>query len=331
MVQSSLSPLSLKLVPMQLATGLPDTAHLAPTSLLLLPDQASSLVLQLKNQSAQPMRVEVQMDGDCPMTWYRLGLEGQDILPHQQMDAVLYFRVPKDFFESPQAIAGKATLRLDYRLQISVAYTATDAPLKALAPVTVNLHVRPVARLLQYLPRVYQEVDFISRLVQIFDQGLTPIVESHQQLWAYLDPLTAPVALLPFLAHWVGWPFDAHAEVRQQRYLIRHAMEIYRWRGTRRGLRLLLHLYTGLPLDDHRTHEAAKHIAIEEAFHKKFSLASSQFDNGLTLGKESPHHFEVRLRLTPEIPQLDESLIHRLIEQEKPAFCSYDLHIEPPP
>ena len=81
--------------------------------------------------------------------------------------------------------------------------------------------------------------------------------------------MTSPQALLPFLAHWVAWPVEPHWSLNHQRRLIRRAVEIYRWRGTRKGLRLYLHLYTGLP-------ETDQHISITEPFGQGMVLGNSR-------------------------------------------------------
>jgi phage tail-like protein len=146
-------------------------------------------------------------------------------------------------------------------------------------------------------------------------------------LWAYLDPLTAPKALLPFLASWVAWPMDPRWSTQKQRRLIRQALEIYRWRGTRRGLRLYLHLYTDLPLDEDIPQEADKHIGIEEVFGDGFVLSTTCLGQDSIIGGGRPYHFIVTLRPDPDVP-LDEKLVRYIIEQEKPAFCTYELYIE---
>jgi phage tail-like protein len=76
------------------------------------------------------------------------------------------------------------------------------------------LHVRPDSRYLKFLPTVYREVDLIGRLLKVFEQSLDPAIQTLEMLWAYLDPLTAPEALLPFLAYWVGWPSDVNWSYR---------------------------------------------------------------------------------------------------------------------
>jgi phage tail-like protein len=146
-------------------------------------------------------------------------------------------------------------------------------------------------------------------------------------IWAYLDPLMAPESLLPFLAYWVGWEIDPHLSLAQQRYLIRYAIELYRWRGTRRGLRFYLYLYTNLPLDEHLP-EDEKHISIQEVFSQGLVLGRSRLGEDTSVGGGQPYHFIVKLR--PDYPnQIDERLVRKIIEQEKPAFCTYDLYINP--
>jgi hypothetical protein len=45
------------------------------------------------------------------------------------------------------------------------------------------------------------------------------------------------------------------------------------------------------------------------------------------IGGGKPYHFQIRLRSNPE-NLIDELLVRRIIDQEKPAFCTYDLWIE---
>ncbi len=161
--------------------------------------------------------------------------------------------------------------------------------------------------------------------MKVFEQTFEPTVDAFEAMWAYLDPLTAPEALLPFLAHWVGWDLLSTIPIARQRYLIRNAVSIYRWRGTKKGLRFYLHLYTGLPLDEDLP-ERAKHISIEEAVGDGFILDRANLGEDTVLGGGRPYHFTVRLRSTPAIP-LNETLIRQIIEAEKPTWCTYDLYL----
>ncbi|MEB3295225.1 MAG: hypothetical protein VKJ24_18885, partial [Synechococcales bacterium] len=145
---------------------------------------------------------------------------------------------PSQFFEHPTALQPQETLAIDYRAQLLIygfpiqnegestaepRSPANPDAEKLIGVVEFDLLVRPRSLYLDFLPAIYREVDFIGRLLKIFEQGFEPAVDSWQMLWAYLDPHTAPTALLPFLAHWVGWPGQVPWDERQQRQLIRRA------------------------------------------------------------------------------------------------------------
>ncbi|MEO1126840.1 MAG: phage tail protein [Cyanobacteria bacterium J06639_16] len=297
------------------------------TGVLLHPGEPSELVMQVQNLSPYLMSLQFQVDGDFPLQWCRIGTEGLDLLPQHQMDGVLYFAIDSDFFEQHTV---DLPLRLNYTGQLTVTATlpATGEQINEQRP--FSLWIRPDSLYLNFLPDIYRDVDFIGRLLNIFEQAFEPSVNTLENLWAYLDPLTAPADLLPFLAHWVGWSFQTPIDEHRQRFLIRHALQIYRWRGTRRGLRFYLHLATGLPLDEHLDRETDKHISIIDSHSQGFVVGRAHLGQDTHLGGSRPFHFTVTLRPEPH-HMIDETLIHTLLRQEKPAFCSYDLHIERSP
>jgi phage tail-like protein len=217
-------------------------------------------------------------------------------------------------------------LREGYRVLVTV--TANGGTAAQQAGQAFQLYVRPRSLYLKFVPGLYREIDFIGRFLKIFEQAFEPVVQSFSYMWANLDPLTAPQALLPFLAHWVASPIDPSWTIDQQRRLIRNAVTLYRWRGTRKGLRLYLHLYTGLPLDEHIAQESQKHISITEPFSRGFVLDQARLDEDAILDGGKPYHFVVRLRSDQDHPLwVEEELIHKMINQQKPAFCTYELHI----
>jgi phage tail-like protein len=285
------------------------------------------MVVQLENLGTRTLELNLQTEGNFPSQWCQIGMEGHEILPGQQMEAVLYFQTPSNFFEEQRALAPDESLDLDYYCRLYVYYTPTQTDNQLVETIAFNLYVRPRSLYLNFLPELYGEVDFIGRFLKIFEQTFEPAVQALDVLWAYLDPLTAPQTILPFLAHWVAWPMDPRWSHQKQRRLIRQALEIYRWRGTRRGLRLYIHLYTDLPLDDHIPQEADKHIAIEEVFGDGFVLGATHLGHDSLMGGGRPYHFIVRLRPDPGF-EVDEKLVRHIIDQEKPAFCTYELYLE---
>jgi hypothetical protein len=80
-------------------------------------------------------------------------------------------------------------------------------------------------------------------------------------------------------------------------------------------------------LDDRLVNEDEKHIGIYESFSQGFLLGETRLGNDAILGGVQPFHFTIRLRYGNE-DSVNEPLIRTIIEQEKPAFCTYDLVIE---
>lgn len=335
MVQSRFnSDVLIVLTPMQIPEALPvssltfaENVDTSGLNLLLYPGEPSEMIVQVQNLGRHSLRLSVKVEGDFPSEWCQIGTEGSEIASGSKMDAVLYFRVPTTFFEEQQAIiAGKKDrLVLNFRCTVSV-YIDQGTDQEQIQQQEFGLYIRPYSEYMQFLPILYREIEYIGRFLKIFEQAFQPVINSFNVMWANLDPLTAPRALLPFLAHWVAWPVDSIWNLNQQRRLIRRAIELYRWRGTRKGLRLYLHLYTGLPLDDHLPSEDDKHISITEPFGQSFILAEGKLGTAVLAGGR-PFHFVVRLRVEPSI-RIHEELVRQIIEQEKPAYCTYELLIE---
>ena len=95
------------------------------------------------------------------------------------------------------------------------------------------------------LPGVYQEDTFARRMLAAFDAVLAPVVSTLDNLDAYVDAELAPADFVVWLAGILGFPLgDVWPEARA-RELVSRAVEIHRWRGTVRGVRLLLAMYLG--------------------------------------------------------------------------------------
>ncbi|MBD1909765.1 MULTISPECIES: phage tail protein [unclassified Leptolyngbya] len=311
----------------------------ASNQLLLHPGEPSAIAIHVENHSDRPLRWSLETKGDFPSEWCQWQVDVPVLAFQQRLDRTIEFQVPHDFFERSEELGGdRSHLQLNYQSEVFV-YIEHEADGKPEGTPTsrqlvgyqvFTLHVRPPSPYLNFLPALYRENDFIGRFLAIIEQAFDPVVQTMDQMWAYLDPLTAPEALLPFLAHWVGWTTDTQWTVQQQRRLIRHAVTLYRWHGTRQGLRFYLHLYTGLPLDEHVKKESEKHICIEEVFSYGFVVNQAAIGEDAMLGGGRPYHFIVRLRLNERASHIHEDLIRKIIDSQKPAFCTYDLYIEQP-
>ncbi|MGH2352218.1 MAG: phage tail protein [Chloroflexota bacterium] len=170
---------------------------------------------------------------------------------------------------------------------------------------------------LQYLPTLYQADPFVGRFLRIIEDVITPIERSVDTVADSLDPRLAPEEFLPWLASWVGLELDENWSLEQRREVIVQAATLYRWRGTRRGLREHLRIYTRRP------------PLIVENF------------TGLRLGQDAVmgvntrlgeyHEHSIYVTVVAEQPAaVDERVLRRIIESDKPAHVGYTLEVRTP-
>jgi phage tail-like protein len=297
------------------------TAQIPANALGLYPGEPSEIKIRVENFSDRHRRWRLHQVWDFPASW----CEGEptnerEVLPQEIDEVILTFTAPSDFFESPTNCE-QLPLKLNYQCEIEV-YELNQNGERTISYRVFDLYVRPRVTYLDFLPTLFRETDFFSRFLAIFEETFDPYVQTIDTLWAYLDPLTAPQTLLPFLAHWVAWDIEPEWDIERQRHLIRNALELYRWHGTRKGLQRYLSLYTDLPCDD-------AHIAITEVFAGGFTFGSCELGSNAMMGGGRPYHFAVCLRPEQPEPAIDEALVRKVIERQKPPFCTYDLSIEP--
>ncbi len=327
MVQTeSVAPLSLQLAPQRFLDATSPTGENV-LNLLIYPGIISDLLFQLENTSNRSLRWRLELEGEFPSNWYNWTQEEdeKEIASRQKITKTIRFFIPEDFFENQFAVTDRQPqLKLNYEARILL-YVEQNNRSQLVVYRLFSIFVRLPSTYINLLPPMYKEVDFLNRFLNIFEQTFDPAVQTLGVLWAYLDPLTAPESMLPFLASWVAWEIDDRLDIKRQRRLISNAVTLYRWHGTLFGLRFYLHLCTGLPLDEHLP-EPEKHIGIEEVFNDGFILGETILGQDSIIGGGRPYHFFVYLR--PEkSQQIEENLVREIIEREKPAFCTYELNI----
>lgn len=132
--------------------------------------------------------------------------------------------------------------------------------------------------LLEYLPTIYQGNEFLGRFLRVFEDLHQPLKAQAAALPAYFDPAVAPPSVVKFLASWVGADIPSASSLdANQRALVRNAIAIWRWRGTKRGLADAIRFATGqsctvqdgsdgLALGDTRELGAAARLGSAEPF-----------------------------------------------------------------
>ena len=188
----------------------------------------------------------------------------------------------------------------------------------------------PQSRYLQYLPGIYadgwpdvagwpggEQRDFLNRFLMIFESVFAPVEDTVGSIEYYFDPRYCPEELLDWLAQWldVELPQD-WAPVQKRRYL-RSAMEIYRWRGTKRGLAQHISVFTGVEPN------------IIESFGGIPLDGSARLGENMVLDQGSSGHFEVEVNLagTGLDRETIVSQLNAIIAGGKPAYTTFTLTV----
>lgn len=96
------------------------------------------------------------------------------------------------------------------------------------------------------LPGLYQDDDFVGRFLEALDTSLAPVFALLDGgIEAHLDPRLVPADFMPWLASWLGLALEEGWPESRRRDLIAHAVELYRWRGTVRGLADAIAVFAG--------------------------------------------------------------------------------------
>jgi phage tail-like protein len=171
------------------------------------------------------------------------------------------------------------------------------------------------SRLLDYLPSVYREDPMMGQFLRIFESILNPLENTVDNLALYFDPLMIPETMLPWLASWLDLALDPGWPLERRRELVKNAAELYRWRGTRRGLAEYLRIYTGkLP----QIIEYIPGMILDE----KTRLGV----NSVLGSSGAGHHFTVIIE-SVQSEKIDPRVIRSIIDSQKPAHTVYTLEI----
>ncbi len=108
------------------------------------------------------------------------------------------------------------------------------------------VHLTVVRRsYLQYLPAIYHQEDIsggnlLKDFLQIFQHIFSGLEDKIDEVHTCLNPYQAPLDFLPWLASWVDLVLDESWSEEKKRNLIKIATELYKWRGTAKGLKYFL-------------------------------------------------------------------------------------------
>ena len=183
--------------------------------------------------------------------------------------------------------------------------------------------------LLENLPAIYRRSDAVGRnlvreLCFVFEHMFDSVERNLVDGWRFYDPYAAPNDFLDWLSGWTAFTLDLDWPEAQKRALIRRSVDLYRIRGTKRGLTLFLTLFTGHEPD----------IRENEWPFQGFRLEGEGAEEGARIGIDSvvlppvdlAHCFVVDMPIKFDTVSPEMVIrIHQIISTEKPAHTQYYL------
>ncbi|MEU0695651.1 phage tail protein [Streptomyces niveus] len=166
--------------------------------------------------------------------------------------------------------------------------------------------------LIDQLPAVYLEQDFLRRFLAALDEVLAPVLLTLDNVPAYLDHRTAPDDFLDWLASWVAVEPHEDSPTDHRRTAVRGAVARHARRGTLGGLAEAVRLETGT----------------EPEIAESGGTAWSTSPNTPLPGSAVPW-VTIRVRAAEGRP-LDRVRLEELIDTEVPAHVGFSLELLPP-
>ena len=198
----------------------------------------------------------------------------------------------------------------------------TDAA-ETLEQASLRLAVFGKGRYLQYLPELYDNDDFMSRFLMLFESFWKPIHQQVEQVDGYFDPDLTPPAFIPWLSSWLGMPVDESLPLDRQRTLLKSTMMLFQYRGTLKALKSYLEVYT------------AGEVTITERRAANFVLGpASVLGPDIALGRDNqPNTVLIDLRLseselsrTKYSPETYRQKMMEIVRTLVPAQVFFDVH-----
>ena len=186
----------------------------------------------------------------------------------------------------------------------------------------------PPSRMMGMLPAMYTDAldklqeesgddqqPFFARFLRGFDDELEPLEHLLPVLHRYFGPYSTPSDFVPWLSTWVALALNDNWSEMRRRRLIAEAVELYRWRGTRKGLSRYLEIYAGVQPEIN-----------DQPFHGWRLGGDTLLGHNTVLGDVAEHTFVVTLAV-PDPSAVNEQIVRDIIESEKPAHTGYTLRI----
>lgn len=99
---------------------------------------------------------------------------------------------------------------------------------------------------IRHLPSIYQENDFLRNYLMIFQHIMNETSITLDNINNLFRPMEIDSKFLPVISNWIGVNYELLGTEDIARKVLQYAVPLYRYRGTKLGMRALLFLVTGV-------------------------------------------------------------------------------------
>jgi phage tail-like protein len=184
---------------------------------------------------------------------------------------------------------------------------------------------------LDSLPRIYRTASgqggFLEKYLALFEHTLTRLEDRYDEFSRQLDPQAAPDGTVDWLASLLDLAFDQEWPLTRRRALLLRINDLYRIKGTPRGIVEYIRAYTGLEslvTEDFLNRPGQPAYVGRRGFvlgtTSLLSTASSDAPPDAALFRAFAHQFSVRLYLKgPDCSGRLLGVVERIVSANKPA------------
>lgn len=173
---------------------------------------------------------------------------------------------------------------------------------------------------IKFLPSIFQSSDsknddFLKRYLWIFQHIFNSLNYKLDYIHEYFNPMEASPEFFNWLASWFSININYSLPEDKMRLLVKEAVNLYQWRGTKAGIAKYLEIVTGVKPDI-----LENYIPIEEYV----VVDNKLVERPITMEETSKYFFTVSFPVSSNYFDIVTMLqINKIIKAEKPAYSSF--------
>lgn len=279
------------------------------------------LVLKVNEESGAPYRLKIYTAEELVVRWKKQEVSIQSLIQDAGISMEEKIDVCKPFCE--KTVIGKPDILLHeikgrYLWILLEVYRQPGQNLK-FESITAYF---PKQSWLSYLPELYEASDtehFLDHYLSVFQSIYDDWNVYIKEIPYLLDVNTTKTEYLDFLCQWIGVTKSQMWSDEKKRMLLSQAADLFRFRGTRKGLLKLLHLYL-----------EAQVFLVEKHQWKQAHLTPERKQLYESLYGNSSYTITVLVKEESVPSRKEYQTLIQVIESEKPAQADLNLVVLKP-